>query len=79
MCFMYKLTDIVLFFFAYLFIFIVNLLVLSSEFKTQSLKLLEQKYLKTSFRVRKGLWVIISITNNTQLELFTCLLGISCQ
>ena len=67
MCFMYKLTDIVLFFFA-LFIFIVNLLVLSSEFKTQSLKLLEQKYLKTSFRVRKGLWVIISITNNTQLE-----------
>ena len=47
MCLMYKLTDIVLFFFAFLFIFIVNLLVLSSEFKTQSLKLLEQKYLKT--------------------------------
>lgn len=79
MCSMYKLTDIVLFFFAYLFIFIVNLLVLSSEFKAQSLKLLEQKYLKTSFPVRKGLWVIISITNNTQLELCTYLLGISCQ
>lgn len=55
---MYKLTDIVLFFFAFLFIFIVNLLVLSSEFKTQSLKLLEQKYLKTSFRVRTYLLCI---------------------